>query len=203
MNENLTFERSQQGFKNQMDECIEVISLGVVFTDLVKIESFYTVIAAQLRLLLCDTSKRGNQIIDNSLILKVFDNPKFPPLSNDYQEIDVEDSKGKFINRNNVFDKQAEPIELNTWLEQRLYSIDNDAAITIFDVIKFYANKNGGAHVDSQVTGRELFAIMMAENYLNDIAKCVMEQLEYDWQNIAGENINKLYSKLNEIYQSN
>jgi len=196
--EGLTFKKSKEGLKKQMDDCIEVMSLSVVLADLIKVKSFTTVIAAQLRLLLCDTSKnhRTQKIIDNSLILKVIDNPKLPPLSNDYLEIETKNSKGKFINEQNMFNKKSNPIELDTWIKQKVYHIDGNRPTTILDIIKSYANKQGGAHVDSKVNGKELFATMMGEDYLNHIAKCVMEHLEYDWQSISAKIISELNSTI-------
>lgn len=196
MDENLIFKKSEQGLKKQMDDCIEIMSVSIVLADLVEIESFNTVIATQLRLLLCDTFKRKKEIFDNSLILKVVSNPKLPPLTNDYLEITTDNSKGRFINRNNMFNEEASPIDLNTWRKQILYYIDGNISITIEDIIKTYANKQGGAHVDGEITGTQLFSTIMAEKSLSDIAKCIIKHLGYDWKSISVEILTKLHDKL-------
>lgn len=101
-------------------------------------KSAYRTVAAQLRLLLCDK--------DSSLLPRVFKNPKLHPLR--LQGIDENtvlflpsvtyfDGKGGSKSEGSLFDAKKTPIELNDWLDQKLFNKN----ISIRELIKSIADK--------------------------------------------------------------
>ncbi|MCK4574980.1 hypothetical protein KAU34_01090 [candidate division WOR-3 bacterium] len=128
-------------------------------------EDYYQKIAAELRILLCDTKiqkdKKGKTYrVDNSLFPRLFPELRLHPIS--FQP-DPEEFKKRgqelicfipgtisFKNGNfgyhDIFDLSGEPMSINSWLEQSI-----DIFITIKQLIKSVANKNGGAHVDNDL----------------------------------------------------
>lgn len=63
----LVFTRSRKGIKDKYDEAMKLLEYSIILVKLFEIKEFNNVIAAQLRLLLCDITKDG----DNSLIRKI------------------------------------------------------------------------------------------------------------------------------------
>ena len=103
---------------------------------------FYRVAALQLRLLLCDTTRRHGQIDNVSLLPRLLPDLRLAPLS-----------------ANGTFDLKAQPLDLDHWLEQPvpaalLGNIPGSAAtgasgaLTIRYLIRWVCDQDGGAHVD-------------------------------------------------------
>jgi hypothetical protein len=98
---------------------------------------FYRVIAAQLRLLLCDTTREHDQVVDISLLPRVFPGIQLQPLG----------KKG-------YFSQNAEPIPLNKWLEQKV-EISN-GTVTLRKLIRHVCDHEGGVHVDPRQISRKV-----------------------------------------------
>lgn len=91
---------------------------------------FYRVAAAQLRLLLCDTTRRHDRIEDISLALRVFPDLAFHPLVG------------------NEFDRSLVCIPVKNWLAQPLPEGENQAAPAIREFIRQVCDNEGGVHFD-------------------------------------------------------
>lgn len=91
---------------------------------------FYRVAAAQLRLLLCDTTRRHDRIEDISLAVRVFPDLAFHPLVG------------------NKFDRNRFRIPLKNWLAQPLPEDENRAAPAIREFIRQICDNEGGVHFD-------------------------------------------------------
>ncbi len=94
---------------------------------------FYRVIATQLRLLLCDTTRVHEKVKDSSLMTRLFPGVYLQP-----------------IGRKRAFDLEAEPIPLTKWLDQKL-PIRN-ASISIRKLVRMVCDQDGGAHVDAKAS---------------------------------------------------
>ncbi len=90
---------------------------------------FYRVIAGQLRLLLCDTTRVHDKVKDTSLFSRLYPGIYLQP-----------------IGRRHQFDYDAEPIPLTKWLDQKL-PIRN-SSYTIRKMIRRVCEQDGGVHVD-------------------------------------------------------
>lgn len=145
--------RSQDQLRQAVQDAITIIQNNVEAYDSGQ-SACYKVIASQLRILVCDTYNRQ----DNSLLPKVFPNPRFHPFAN------PDLSEGKKAGRQliffmpgtltsnscrvfDVFELDQEPIPLASWLDQHLF----DETVTIRVLIRSVADKDGGAHVDNQL----------------------------------------------------
>jgi hypothetical protein len=99
---------------------------------------FYRVAALQLRLLLCDTTRRHGEIVNVSLLPRLLPNLRLAPLSTD-----------------GIFDTQAQSLPLNAWLEQPLPAFagaapGSSSLLTIRYLIRWVCEQDGGAHVDAR-----------------------------------------------------
>ncbi len=97
---------------------------------------FYRVAALQLRLLLCDTTHRHNQVVDIALLSRLAPGLKLARL----------DSK-------TLSDSNLPPLPLQEWLGQPL-PLDKGAPLTIRQLIRQVCDQDGGAHVDSKPNSR-------------------------------------------------
>jgi|GEM_PF-1789962 len=173
----VTFERSELNLKNKFEEVILILETSVFLYEAVGISAFINVVASQLRLLLCDTFK-GEDI---SLLPKVFNSVKFHPCKNEYVQVGSDNPDNKMIISGNLFDYQAQTIDLNSWLEQEIiFCSDEKSPIKIKEIIKYAANKHGGAHIDEELMGRELFTITLSDSYLVEIGKYIIKWLDRD-----------------------
>jgi hypothetical protein len=91
--------------------------------------SFYRVAAIQLRLLLCDTTRRHGRQEDISLLPRLLPDLTLPTLSPD----------GKAL-------PDASEIPLDRWLEQTL--MDSGQSISVRLLIRRVCDQDGGAHID-------------------------------------------------------
>ncbi|MGD0708334.1 MAG: hypothetical protein ABSA51_07765 [Anaerolineaceae bacterium] len=136
-------------------------SLNLIARSLSEIEKgypeFYRVIALQLRLLLCDSTRRHNQTVDISLVPQVLPELKFHPLN----------SIGEF-------DHDLPPMTLEEWLAQPL-PIKATSPVTIRTLIRQVCDQDGGAHVDQRAA---MLFIPEAARWVVHIGRYVMERLE-------------------------
>jgi len=91
---------------------------------------FYRVAALQLRLLLCDTTRRHNRIVDISLAKRVWPGLRL-----------------RLLAPPGAPDLDSPPVPLGQWLAQRLPA-GPDATITVRELIRRVCDQQGGAHVD-------------------------------------------------------
>ena len=91
---------------------------------------FYRVAALQLRLLLCDTTRRHNQVVDISLVRRLY--PQLRLFA---------------LNQEGLFDPRLDPLTLSDWLAQRLLLVAVQA-LTLRALIRRVCDQEGGAHVD-------------------------------------------------------
>ena len=91
---------------------------------------FYRVAALQLRLLLCDTTRRHNRRVDISLAKHLWPDLQLYP-----------------INPQGQFDRELAPFSLEKWLAQPLPGVAGQS-ITLQDLIRRVCDQDGGAHVD-------------------------------------------------------
>ena len=119
---------------------------------------FYRVCALQLRLLLCDTTFRHNQIEDISLVNKVNKEMRFHQLDDD-----------------GTFTPSLEKIPLNEWLDQILPE-QNDPNITIRQLIRSVCDQDGGAHVD-QKSNAGVHKINSREKWIYCVSQYIEKEL--------------------------
>jgi len=105
--------------------------------------AFYRVCAAQLRLLLCDTTRQHGEVVNVSLLPRIFPDIRLHPLKKDTE-----------VN-NGIFDLEQAPLLLTEWLEQSLpvksinkKPIKDAGRVTIRGLIRQVCDHDGGAHVD-------------------------------------------------------
>jgi hypothetical protein len=91
---------------------------------------FYRVAAAQLRLLLCDTTRRHGKIVDISLLPRLIPGLELPPLDHHSDVISITDE-----------------IPLANWLKQKI-AFGERSEVTIRQLIRLVCDQDGGAHVD-------------------------------------------------------
>ena len=180
-NIDLTFERSDNGYKTKFDEVIFLLEISVFMCEFLKLESFYNVIAVQLRIL----------FIDNPLIYKIYNEScknklLFHPHSGNYPD----DANFPFqaIPAKELFDYSKQPIKMDKWLKQLVVINNSFDPINISDIIKLWANKNGGAHVDKVLNENDMLIIVaIGEPFLLEIAKYIIKQTGYDLNNDVHE----------------
>lgn len=88
---------------------------------------FYRVAAVQLRLLLCDTTRRHDRVVETSLLPQVRPDLRLPPLGAD-----------------GAFHPELPPLPLADWLAQPLPG----GKLTLRQLIRRVCDTDGGAHVD-------------------------------------------------------
>ncbi len=95
----------------------------------------YRVAAVQLRLLLCDQTRRHERIVDISLARRLWPELRLHPLA------------GGAPDWGKLFDRQGERLALEDWLEQMLTSVQGQP-VSIRRLIRTVCDQDGGAHVD-------------------------------------------------------
>jgi len=188
----LVFSRSEQGIKEKFDESIKILELSTFIAETLNQEEFLNVIAVQLRIILCDQFK-GKDI---SLLPQVYPYMKFHPVSQVYLE--SHNPNDKIIISTNLFDETANKISLEEWLKQEILVLEHEnTPITIYDIIKFSANKHGGAHLDTELLSHELFAIALSKDYLLEISKYIIKSTGFDY---AADTFNFMLKKCYDLY---
>jgi hypothetical protein len=182
----IEFERSDNGYKEKLFEIVRILEISIFLCEALKIESFYNVIAVQLRILLCDNLR---------IIRSVIPKPKIHPHSNN---IFQGTGDFKIILSADLFDKSKTALPIDKWLKQPIaWSTHWDEPIIIKDLIDAWANKNGGAHVDSKIPEKEMFVIAVSgKDSLIKIARYIIELAGYNLNNDILEHFIKPYNKL-------
>lgn len=93
--------------------------------------AFYKVIAVELRLLLCDTTRRHGRVVDISLLPQLVPDLRLPPLPR-YLE------PGAAL---------TDELSLEQWLEQEVRSPGGDP-VTLRRLVRLVCDQDGGAHYD-------------------------------------------------------
>lgn len=91
--------------------------------------AFYRVAALQLRLLLCDSTRLHNQMIDTALLPRVAPGLRLPALDQNGQALDG-------------------ALALEAWLEQEL--VIGAGRMSVRRLIRAVCDQDGGAHVDTR-----------------------------------------------------
>jgi hypothetical protein len=91
---------------------------------------FYRVAALELRLLLCDTTRRHNRLVDISLARRIWPGLRLSPLN----------SQGQF-------DAGLELLDLDAWLAQPI-PLGPGRALPLRELVRRVCDQDGGAHVD-------------------------------------------------------
>jgi hypothetical protein len=125
----------------------------------------YRVVAVQLRLLLCDTNRVHNRLVEISLLPRWIPGLSFHPL------VDSTAATGKGL----AFDWQKPAIPLAQWLDQTL-PLAGGGSIRIKELIRGVCEQDGGAHVDPhpdarlwKMEGREEMIVVIGEYLLESI----------------------------------
>lgn len=116
---------------------------------------FYRVIAAQLRMLLCDTTRLHDEVVDISLLPRVFPGIQLQPLG-----------------RKNSFSHRADPIPLNDWLDQRVDV--EDGSVTLRKLIRHVTDHEGGVHVDPRRVSRKV--VTAERDWILEIGRYLVEE---------------------------
>jgi len=193
----LTYERSNLGILNKYKEAMRILEYSVLLVKFFEIEEFNKVIAGQLRLILCDTSKKGKEIIDNSLIRRIQPNPKLFQV-NELSNLS-EGMSGFFPGEMFNYDKPTIPLKV--WLEQVILSLNLQGKkqdVTIRDFIKFAANKSGGAHVDPTLKEKAFIVEVHSDKILCDIAIGLFRSVGRDLKKSSETNLVYLIEKYKE-----
>lgn len=189
--EDLIFRRSNSGKKRKYDESLTILEYSVMMVEFFEIKEFNNVIAGQLRLMLCDTSKKGKKIINNSLIKKINPNPKLYPI----KDFVTFNDKGDSFIPDGLFDYDKPKVDLDLWLKQVILKITLEnkvQEITIFECIKESANKSGGAHVDVTLPEKSFIIDVHFERVLKDLAKCLFMSVGRDLEQQSFNNLSHL-----------
>jgi len=169
------YRRSDISHYDKFKQCIEMLEVSLFLVHRLEIDSFINVIATQLRILLCDSNHRKN----NSLLPKVVENPlllRFGDIANPYKFLN-----GERRTVHDLFDDNSKPIELNEWVNQIIIQYDSKTYYSVKDLIKIFAEKDGGAHVDSNLNWSEIITTDVGINYLILISLYILNCINADF----------------------
>lgn len=134
--------------------------------------AFYRVAAMQLRLLLCDTTRRHGRSEPTALAPRLLPELKLPP-----------------VLPNGKPDRTRAPLPLNNWLDQPLPDGD-PSAISLRTLIRRVCDQDGGAHVDPRPHAG-LADIPDPAGWILNIGAAAAEALEAELQAQAQANNTK------------
>jgi len=105
---------------------------------------FYRVAAVQLRLMLCDTTRRHQEPVVISLAPRLLPGLALHPLvtPGPVGSGDRVSQVNPLQKAGDVFNRSAQPLSIEEWLDQSL------GALTIRQLIRRVCDQDGGAHVD-------------------------------------------------------
>lgn len=166
----LQLERSIQGYRIKLEEIITILETSILLSEILKLDAFYNVIALQLRILLCD---------NNKVLSSTHSELLFHPCSSNKMSTD---SGFSLVLADDLFDKNQNKIEKGAWLNQEIaWSVGFEKPLTIKSVIKSWADKNGGAHVDHVLPFENLYAdTLLGKGHLLQIAIYLIDLLGFD-----------------------
>ncbi len=149
---------SNPSLKACITESLEILSTAVEFYHQGR-RSFYRIAALQLRLLLCDTTRRHNKIVEISLLSQAKSNLLLPPIREDGSP-----------------DLNAPYLPLPAWLAQPLPAAKH-LDIRLF--IRRICEQDGGAHFDPKPESG-VFDIPQRDEWIIHIARIVLATLHCD-----------------------
>ena len=120
---------------------------------------FYRVMAVELRLLLCDTTRRHDEIIDLALLPRFAADLRLPVLTNAGE-----------------WDAGGQPLEIGPWLDQTV-SAAGGRQISLRQLIREVCEQDGGAHVDWR-RHTDLAANTGQARWIRTIAGLLVEELD-------------------------
>lgn len=191
----MVFNRTNNGHLIKFQECLKLLEYSMLMVRFFHVREFNNVIAVQLRMLLNDKSSGK----ENSLYRKINPDPKLFPVSNKLYM--SEDGIHAFFPLGEMFDYSGPMIDLDAWLNQTVFKMQFSGEmqeVAIKDVIRFYANKSGGAHVDSTLAAKPFLIDVQGEFMLSDIAEGFLRSLGRDWQDASVEHLSYILKRLNE-----
>lgn len=162
------YTRSYEAHAEKFRECITILEVSVHLVMHFEIGEFINVVATQLRILLCDT--KGKK--DNALLSKVIQYPCLYPIKDITSPSRFIDGTPKSVTH--LIDFSLPPLPLAEWLNQPIIDFGGGETLSIKNLIKLIADKDGGAHVDSDLTWTQIFTSRIAETYLLLIALYVI-----------------------------
>lgn len=175
--------RSEKGTKDKYNEAIDILEYSWLMTQFFNVQEFNHVIAVQLRILLCDTTKDSDyRVINNSLINRIEPNLKLYPVTK-LETIQAGNEVYAYVPKN-FFDYSQPMIDLSSWLDQvilKMTLLGKLQTFTIRDFIKGYANKSGGAHVDKVLKEKNLIIEDQGEK-LSTIAEGFLKSIGRDYK---------------------
>lgn len=110
---------------------------------------FYRVVAVQLRLLLCDTTRQHGRMIPTALAPRLWPDLRLTSLNED-------------PTRRNY-------LPLDAWLEQKLPQV----GLTVRQFIRYVCDRDGGAHVDLRSHVRLIY-VLPSEEWICRLGEIVM-----------------------------
>jgi DNA-directed RNA polymerase subunit RPC12/RpoP len=182
---------SDDGRSKKFRGCLKNIETNYFLYNFLKDDCYLSVIAVQLRILLTDKIK-------DRLLPKIIENPRFHPICSPYNILSNGDS---IILPENLFDKTKDKITLDQWLDQKVYiDIDEAFSIKISEIIKFWSNKNGGAHLEDSIN-EIVFRVLEMKVFHDYILKIseylINDVIEYDFLKELSINV---ISPLRDIF---
>ena len=158
----INIKRSDNGLKIKMLEVMTVVETSILLYRGCNLKEFLSVISVQLRILLCDKK--------NALLPKVVSDLWFHPCG---QFTDIRGSK--MVLETQLFDMKKERIPFDDWLEQKIFiDSENGIELTIDIIIRSWADTNGGAHIDHELSEKELHAVAFFEKHLISISEYLL-----------------------------
>jgi hypothetical protein len=124
----------------------------------------YRVVALQLRLLLCDTTRVHGRSVDSALISRACVDLKLPPM--------VQDRPGGRLSLVSC----AELLSLKDWLGQALTLPDGER-LSVRQFIRIICEQDGGAHVD-QRPGRGLRGWPERAEVIAALGRCLLTAMQ-------------------------
>jgi hypothetical protein len=185
MDSTIPSQRNSEEIRANLIDAINLVRINIALFDAGN-RACYRLIAGQLRLLLCDGK-------GNSLIKRVFPNPRLHPFWQCEEMDEIEKQGGRMLfflpgelasnssQITNICDRDKEPMELDKWLNLRVF----DSSITLRGLIRSVANKDGGAHLDSKLDNTlmktystEICGELSHVRFLVDISRYLVEEID-------------------------
>lgn len=96
----------------------------------------YRVAAVQLRLLLCDTTRIHNRVVEISLCARLYPDLRLPPPQREIPGFRLADP----------------PLERPAWLKE-VVCLSDGSRLSLREIIRLVCDRDGGAHVDPPAGG--------------------------------------------------
>lgn len=123
-------DKEQPWYLQRVENALAVLADSLVLIHQGKTQ-FIPVIAGQLRMLLCDTTRIHDRMVDVSLLKRV-----------------MPDLNLGMLNANGEFECTAQSMSLQDWLNQTVQL--NHKEVTILHLIRQVSDERGGVHADFQ-----------------------------------------------------